>query len=305
LEPVTTVPETVDRIGVGDGVGWWITPVPEGPPTLTRVDDHTLRPLGVTALVGSDRLEQGVGSVTAGATGAGRVWVVFADQSSAELAAFDLRTGQQAGAPVPLPGVSTQGEIQATFALGSVWLPINSELIRIDPSPCCTDLPPPTSATAVTTVLPGGGADYPSRLQPVLSPSRTAGGPSGCVGSGCKPCPKQGCISIETRISRASGDLVPVAVTCHIATPCTGAFLLLPPGTGPAPDGNATPRTQWVAGSDFTVPASSTATVELGLTQLGSHLIAHTGGYRAEVWIVSNDHDLALTYSERTLIVRR
>jgi hypothetical protein len=306
LEPVIAVPETVGTIGVGSGVGWWITPVTDGPPMLTRVNEQTLRPLGSTALIGPDRLEQGGGSVTAAATGAGRVWVAFADQSSAELAAFDLRTGQQAGAPVPLPGVSAaQGEMHLAFALGSVWLPDNNELIRIDPSPCCTDLPPPTSAAAVTTTVPAGAQNiHPGCSQFCLN-AGPQGGPSGCTGPDCKPCPEQGCISIVTRISQASGDLVPVAVACHIATPCTGAFLLLPPGAGPAPDGSSTPRSQWVAGSDFTVPPKSTATVELRLTALGSQLIAQAGGYRADVWVVSNDHNFALNYAERTLVVRR
>jgi hypothetical protein len=306
LEPVTAVPATVGTIGIGSGVGWWITPGSEGSPMLTRVDARTLRPLGTTALIGSDRLEQGGGIATGWATGAGRLWVTFADQSSAELAAFDLRTGREAGAPVRLPGVSNaQGQIQPTFALGSVWLPSKNELIRIDPSPCCTDLPPPTPAAAVTTTVPAGAQNtHPGCSQFCLN-AGPQGGPSGCVGTSCKTCPEQGCITIVTGISQASGDVVPVVIACHTTTPCSGAFLLLQRGGGTGPNGNSLPRSQWVAGSDFMVPPKSTSTVELGLTALGSRLIAQAGGYRADVWVVSNDHNFVLTYRERTILVRR
>ena len=37
---------------------------------------------------------------------------------------------------------------------------------------------------------------------------------------------------------------------------------------------------------------------------MGRRLIAKPGGYRADNWVVSNDHLYTLTYAERTLLVR-
>jgi hypothetical protein len=62
-------------------------------------------------------------------------------------------------------------------------------------------------------------------------------------------------------------------------------LLLLQPGHETGPTGGHAPREEWVGGSNFEVPANTTAPVPIALTALGEQLGQSTGGYAAEVFV--------------------
>lgn len=119
--------------------------------------------------------------------------------------------------------------------------------------------------------------------------------PNGCRGpngkpysstsrTGCLSCPKQGCLDVLSAMATATHGIVPVRLRCLLNISCDGALLILQPNDVASPYG-ALPRSQWVGGSGFHLPPSTTGTVEIGLTPLGQRLASSAGGYKGLVAI--------------------
>lgn len=136
---------------------------------------------------------------------------------------------------------------------------------------------PSSKATTGSAALPGCGS--------FCQNAGPAGGPSSfqCPGNNfdhCPECPGSGCIAVG-QAARVTGNVARLQVRCLLAKTCSGAFLLLQPSRQVGPAEGALPENQWVGGSDFQVPANSTATVPVGLTALGERLVRSQNGYLA------------------------
>jgi hypothetical protein len=150
----------------------------------------------------------------------------------------------------------------------------------------------PTVATNLTP-RPGGTTTSGSTTTPAGAPSCStfckqaapAGGPSAfqCPGNDfnkCARCPASGCITVS-QTAHVSGDVAQLQIHCLLPQTCSGAFLLLQPSVQVGPNEGQLPENQWVGGSDFQVPANSSATVPIGLTPLGQQLVKAQNGYAA------------------------
>jgi hypothetical protein len=66
-------------------------------------------------------------------------------------------------------------------------------------------------------------------------------------------------------------------------------------GKEAAPDGNKLPPSEWVGGSDFRVPATTSSTIPISLTPIGRELVRTPGGYDAEVVVQLKVYGYGLT----------
>jgi hypothetical protein len=117
-----------------------------------------------------------------------------------------------------------------------------------------------------------------------------------CSSNSCLPCPPQNCVTVQSSGATASNGVITVQVSCNLSTECIGAFLLCLQNGALCEAG----QTQGggggrLAGSDFTVPAGSTANVPVALTDLGKQVASGPGGYEATVFVDLEDYGPVIT----------
>lgn len=116
-----------------------------------------------------------------------------------------------------------------------------------------------------------------------------------CRTTGCVRCPPQACITLESSGASATDGVATVKLRCNLSTACHGAFLICLPAvlcqSGMTGDG-AGGR---LAGSDFVVPAKTTANVGVALTNLGKQAASsEPGGFSATVLVDLLDYGTVL-----------
>jgi hypothetical protein len=99
-----------------------------------------------------------------------------------------------------------------------------------------------------------------------------------CPQAGCQSCPPQNCVTLGSDSSVAVNGVATVQLTCNLQTECQGAVLIcLPDGalceSGPTSGGGG----GRLGGSDFSLPAGTSAGVAVGLTALGTQLASSPG----------------------------
>jgi hypothetical protein len=114
-------------------------------------------------------------------------------------------------------------------------------------------------------------------------------------------CPPGNCITLQSGGATASNGVMTVQLTCNLAAKCVGAFLLcLPNGAlcemGPTENGGG----GRLAGSDFMVPAGTTGSVPVALTDLGKQVASGPGGYKASVFVDLQDYGDVISNSSTT-----
>jgi hypothetical protein len=107
-------------------------------------------------------------------------------------------------------------------------------------------------------------------------------GPHGypCPAAGCGQCPPQGCLTLQSSAATATNGVATVRLRCNLSIACRGAFLICLPGDF-CESGQTYSQFGGggrLAGSDFVVPAGTTANVGVGLTDLGKQLAPEQGG---------------------------
>lgn len=106
-------------------------------------------------------------------------------------------------------------------------------------------------------------------------------------------------MTLQSSGATASNGVITVQMTCNLSTRCVGAFLLCLPlafcQAGPT-EQLAGGR---LAGSDFTVPAGTTSSVPIGLTDLGKQVASGSGGYAATVLVDLQDYGYVI-YNDST-----
>jgi hypothetical protein len=98
-----------------------------------------------------------------------------------------------------------------------------------------------------------------------------------CSQAGCLRCPPQNCVTLESGAATATNGVATVRLKCNLSTACRGAMLLCSPSAlcenrpGAFADGGR------LAGSDFVIPAGTTANVGVALTDLGKQGASQQG----------------------------
>jgi hypothetical protein len=150
--------------------------------------------------------------------------------------------------------------------------------------------PPPTSAVPTVSAVTVGCGIYCQQA------GESAGdAPPGypCPKAGCLRCPSQNCVTLESDAATATNGVATVKLRCNLSTACHGALLLCLPGAlcenrpGAFADGGR------LAGSDFVVPAGTTANVGVALTDLGKQG-ASQQGLSAKVLVDLRDYGTVL-----------
>lgn len=118
-----------------------------------------------------------------------------------------------------------------------------------------------------------------------------------CPAAGCRQCPPQNCVTLESGGATATNGIITVKLRCNLSTACRGAFLLcLPSFTcwgGPTSHG-AGGR---LAGSDFVVPPGATREVGVALTTLAGRVVSNQQPFSAGVLVDLLDYGNVLVPS--------
>ena len=151
--------------------------------------------------------------------------------------------------------------------------------------------PPPARPKAAPVSAPGCG----TYCQQAGNSAGTSVPGYPCSSSGCLQCPPGNCIALQSAGASASNGVITVQLTCSLSSECIGAFLLcLPDGAlceaGQTNNGGG----GRLAGSDFTVPAGTTANVPVTLTDLGRQVASGPGGYEASVLVDLQDYGVVI-----------
>jgi hypothetical protein len=134
--------------------------------------------------------------------------------------------------------------------------------------------PPSTSAAPTASAVTVGCGTY---CQQAGESAGTAPPGYPCAKAGCLRCPSQNCVTLESGAATATNGVATVRLKCNLSTACHGALLLCLPSAlcenrpGAFADGGR------LAGSDFTVPAGTTANVGVALTDLGKQGASQQG----------------------------
>jgi hypothetical protein len=87
---------------------------------------------------------------------------------------------------------------------------------------------------------------------------------------------------VGSTAATATNGVITVPLSCHLNSPCQGAFILCLPATlceaGSVTEDGGGGR---LAGSDFVIPSSSTNNVGVALTTLGKEVASGPGGFSA------------------------
>ena len=121
--------------------------------------------------------------------------------------------------------------------------------------------------------------------------------PNGCLG-----CPTTGCVELVEPNAVADNGIVEVHIRCLLRVACNGALLLLQPERFVGSDGNKAPPSEWIGGSDITVPAESTASVPVALTSTGQSLITGASNYGALVQVQLHTYGTAMWGNDKLVI---
>jgi hypothetical protein len=117
-----------------------------------------------------------------------------------------------------------------------------------------------------------------------------------CAAIGCRHCPEQHCVTLESGGATAANGVATVKLRCNLSAVCHGAFLICLPSSlcssGPTDGAGAGGR---LAGSDFVVPAGTAANVGVTLTDLGKQATSsEQDGFSATVLIDLLDYGTVL-----------
>jgi hypothetical protein len=119
-----------------------------------------------------------------------------------------------------------------------------------------------------------------------------------CPKNGCRRCPLQSCVSLESRGATAANGVATVRLSCNLPTACHGAFLICLPlvlcnsgWTGQGAGGR-------LAASDFVVTPGTTSDVGVALTTLGKQVVSSPGGFRATVLVDLLDYGIVLNTTD-------
>ena len=148
----------------------------------------------------------------------------------------------------------------------------------------------PTSATSSRTAQPSASAAPTVRAVTVGCGTycQQAGASAGtkppgypCPTAGCRRCPSQNCVTLESDTATATNGVATVKLKCNLSTACRGALLICLPQSpcwrGPVVNGR-------LAASDFVIPPGATRDAGVALTPLGKQ-IASGGGLDATIMV--------------------
>jgi hypothetical protein len=182
----------------------------------------------------------------------------------------------------------------------------------------------PVKAVPVTCVLlvamlngcGSGGSTKTAASRPSCSQFCQQAGPEGgpnptaCPAQSgiCPSCPAGGCLDLLSSTARVRDGVFSVKVHCRLARTCAGAFLVYQPNLPETNGGNHLPMSQWVAGSDFSVPPQRTASIDVATTALGDRLVrSSSAGYRGSLHIMLKGYGYVAGTDQvqpRTLVLR-
>ena len=114
-----------------------------------------------------------------------------------------------------------------------------------------------------------------------------------CPKAGCLRCPPQNCVTLESGTATATNGVATVKLRCNLSAACHGALLLCLPSALCENRPGAFAYGGRLAGSDFVVPARTTANVGVALTGLGRQG-ASQQGLSAKVLVDLRDYGTVL-----------
>lgn len=107
-----------------------------------------------------------------------------------------------------------------------------------------------------------------------------------CPAGGCRRCPPQNCVTLESGGATATNGVATVKLRCNLSSACRGAFLICMPmvlcESGPTSEGGVGGR---LAGSDFVIPPGASHVTGVALTDLGKEVASEQGGFTATVLV--------------------
>ena len=122
-----------------------------------------------------------------------------------------------------------------------------------------------------------------------------------CAKAGCLRCPPQNCVTLESGAATATNGVAAVRLRCNLSSACHGALLLCLPSALCENRPDAFADGGRLAGSDFVVPAGTTANVGVALTDLGKQG-ASQQGLSAKVLVDLLDYGTVLDTADSNIV---
>jgi hypothetical protein len=153
------------------------------------------------------------------------------------------------------------------------------------------------SATSGPSTASAAAAGCGTYCQQAGDSAGTAAPGYPCPTSGCRQCPPQNCVSLESGGATATNSVVTVKLSCNLSTACHGAFLICLPSFTCWSGQTRSGAGGRLAGSDFVIPPGTTSDVPVALTTLGKQVASGPGGFRATVIVDLLNYGMVVTNS--------